>query len=118
MKYTLIIFSLLFFSFIKPHPRVLIFTKTTGYHHASIPDGVAAIEKLGKEHGFDTDTTSNSELFTLKNLKKYAAVVFVSTTGDLFNEDQKTALVNYMKSGGGYVGIHAAADAEYKWPWY
>ena len=118
MRYILILSVLVFFSFSKKHPRVLIFTKTTGYHHASIPDGVKAIQQLGVDHGFDTDTTSNSEFFNTENLKKYKAVVFVSTTGDLFNEDQKAALINYMKSGGGYVGIHAAADAEYKWPWY
>jgi len=118
MKYIIALVALFFFSFSKPHPRVLIFTKTMGYHHASIPDGVKAIQQLGVEHGFDTDTTSSSELFNSENLKKYKAIVFVSTTGDLFNDDQKAALVNYMKSGGGYVGIHAAADAEYKWPWY
>src|SRR5205085_7678205 len=47
-----------------------------------------------------------------------AAVVFVSTTGDLFNEDQKEALKRYIASGHGYAGIHAASDAEYNWPWY
>jgi type 1 glutamine amidotransferase len=118
MKYIIVLSALFFFSFSKPHPKVLIFTKTMGYHHASIPDGVKAVQQLGMEHGFDTDTTSNSELFNANNLKKYKAIVFVSTTGDLFNEEQKAALINYMKSGGGYVGIHAAADAEYKWPWY
>src|SRR2546423_15164323 len=70
--------------FAKPHPRVLIFSKTKGFHHSSIPTGVAAIQKLGQENGFDTDTTTNADWFNDQTLKKYAAVVFVSTTGDLF----------------------------------
>ena len=118
MKPVLLLLLISIFSFSKPHPKVLIFSKTTGFHHASIPDGIAAIQKLGKENGFDTDTTTNSEWFNEKVLKNYEAVVFVSTTGNLFNEEQRAALINFMKSGKGFVGIHAAADAEYNWPWY
>ncbi|HEV7620281.1 MAG TPA: ThuA domain-containing protein, partial [Flavisolibacter sp.] len=50
----------------KKHPVVLIFSKTTGYHHASIPAGIAAIEKLGRENGFETDTTSDSKNFNAR----------------------------------------------------
>jgi type 1 glutamine amidotransferase len=115
----LLIFVLFFSSFIiKPHSRVLIFSKTAGFHHSSIPDGIAAIQKLGKENGFETDTTTNADWFNQQTLKKYNALIFLSTTGDLFNEDEKAALIHYIQSGGGYVGIHAASDAEYKWPWY
>ncbi|HTG55868.1 MAG TPA: ThuA domain-containing protein, partial [Niabella sp.] len=98
-------------------PRVLVMTKTAGFYHASIPKGVEAIQKLGAENGFDVDVTKDSSLFTDKNLKKYAAIIFLSTTGTLFNEDQKAAVQKYIRSGGGFVGIHAAADTEYGWAW-
>ncbi|SMC57553.1 ThuA domain-containing protein [Pedobacter africanus] len=98
--------------------RILVFSKTAGFYHKSIPAGIAAIQQLGKENDFEVDTTKNAALFTLKNLKKYAAVVFLSTTGDVFNEEQQTAFEQYIKAGGGYAGIHAATDTEYDWPWY
>lgn len=99
-------------------PKILVFSKTAGYVHESIPDGVAAISKLGAENGFAVDTTSDAANFNEENLAQYAAVVFMSTTGDLFDRTQEVAFERYIQAGGGYVGIHAAADAEYDWRWY
>jgi cytochrome c len=99
-------------------PRVLVFTKTAGYHHESIPVGVSAILKLGAENNFDVDTTSDAASFTEDTLKKYSAVVFLNTTGDLLNNYQEADFERYIQAGGGYAGIHAAADAEYEWGWY
>ena len=89
-----------------------------GWHHTSIPNGIAAIEKLGAQNGFDVDTTTNSAWFTDDSLKKYSAVIFLSTTEDVLNSDQEVAFERYIQAGGGYVGIHAAADTEYDWGWY
>jgi type 1 glutamine amidotransferase len=102
----------------KPKPKVLIFCKTAGFHHQSIAVGIPAIIKLGKENNFDVDTTTNSALFTSDNLKQYAAVIFLSTTGDILNPEQQTAFEQYIKDGHGFVGIHSATDTEYDWPWY
>ncbi|MEO5998275.1 MAG: ThuA domain-containing protein, partial [Chitinophagaceae bacterium] len=99
-------------------PRVLVFTKTSGFHHASIPVGRAAIQKLGSENGFDVDTTEDASLFTDSILEKYAAVIFLNTTGNLLDIRQEIAFERYIQGGGGYMGIHAAADAEYDWRWY
>lgn len=88
------------------------------FKHASIPAGIAAIQKLGQENGFEVDTTKNAELFTEENLKKYAAVIFLSTTGDVLDYKQEAAMERYIQAGGGYVGVHAAADTEYDWGWY
>ncbi|HEV3252558.1 MAG TPA: ThuA domain-containing protein, partial [Puia sp.] len=99
-------------------PRVLVFTKTAGYHHSSIPAGVQAIRNLGDSNGFDTDTSSSADFFNEDTLKKYAAVVFLNTTGDLLKGNQEIALERYIQAGGGYMGIHAASDAEYDWGWY
>src|SRR4051812_6186814 len=59
-----------------PPPRVLVFSKTKGWKHTSIPFGNAAIQKLGKENGFLTDTTKNAAYFTDDSLRHYAAVIF------------------------------------------
>jgi len=102
-------------------PKVLVFGKTTSFYHESIPDGMAAIQLLGKKMGFDVDTTRDASAFTDDNLKQYAAVVFVNTADEsstLLTPAQRDAFVHFIQSGKGYVGIHAAADAEYNWPWY
>lgn len=99
-------------------PRVLVFYKTAGFYHKSIEVGLPAIYRLGVENGFLVDSTRDSGAFTDANLKKYAAIIFLSTTGTLFDEAQQKALQHYVHGGGGIVGIHAATDAEYDWPWY
>lgn len=100
-------------------PYILIFSLTKGFHHASIADGIIAIKKLGLENNFLTDTTTDVKLFTIENLKRYKAVVFLSPTGtNIFNDEQKNAFKQYINNGGGFVGIHAATDCNYEWEWY
>jgi type 1 glutamine amidotransferase len=100
------------------NPKVLIFSKTNGFRHASIPVGIAAIKKLGSENGFDVDATEDSTAFTIDNLKKYKALIFLSPTGTVFDSNEENALKQYIHNGGGFVGVHAATDCEYKWQWY
>ncbi|HSF55039.1 MAG TPA: ThuA domain-containing protein [Algoriphagus sp.] len=100
------------------NPKVLIFSKTAGFYHESIPAGIAAIQKLGAENGFEVDTTKNAENINEENLAQYAAVIFLSTTGDVLNQYQEADFERYIQSGGGFMGIHAAADTEYEWGWY
>jgi len=97
---------------------VLVFTKTEGYRHESIATGVKTLRELGRKNNFIVLRTESEEDFTAENLANYQAVVFLSTTGDILNEDEQTAFENYIKSGGSYLGIHAAADTEYEWDWY
>lgn len=99
-------------------PKILVFSKTMGFKHASIPAGIAALQKLGIENGFEVDTTKNAELFNEDNLKQYSAIVFLSTTMNVLDHYQEAAFERYIQAGGGYVGIHAAADTEYDWGWY
>ena len=98
--------------------KVLVFSKTTVFRHQSIEKGVAAIQKLGKENGFQVDHTEDAEKIHENNLKNYAAIIFLSTTGDVLNNRQQADFERYIQAGGGFVGIHAAADTEYDWPWY
>ncbi|MEU3220993.1 ThuA domain-containing protein [Streptomyces sp. NPDC006971] len=98
--------------------RVLVFSKTAGYRHDAIPDGVAALRQLGEDSGITVDATEEARQFTTANLARYDAVVFLSTTGDVLGADQQKAFENYVATGGGYMGVHAAADTEYDWPFY
>lgn len=99
-------------------PVVLIMSKTNGFHHKSIPVGIAAIQQLGKQYNFDVDSTTDSLYFNNKKLKQYAAIILLNTTGTIFGKEQKAALQHYVRNGGGIVGVHAATDTEYDWPWY
>ncbi|WP_435270360.1 ThuA domain-containing protein [Streptomyces sp. 1222.5] len=98
--------------------RVLVFSKTAGFRHDSIPEGVEAVRQLGRANGFTVDATEDAGAFTGKNLKRYDAVVFLSTTGDVLDAAQQDAFEGYIRHGGGYVGVHAAADTEYDWAFY
>lgn len=105
-------------AFKKAKPRLLVFSKTAGFRHDCIPVAKLAMLKLGNENGYDVDTSEDASLFNTKNLARYKAVVFLNTTGDIFNDEQQAALEGYIRKGGGYVGVHAATDTEYDWPWY
>ena len=101
-----------------PPLNVLVFTRTAAVRHESIPAGVAAVRSLGAKHGLEVTATEDAGAFTDAGLSGFDAVVFLSTSGDVLNLRQQAAFEQYIHSGGGYVGIHAAADTEYDWPWY
>ncbi|MBC7915556.1 MAG: ThuA domain-containing protein [Pyrinomonadaceae bacterium] len=116
-----IILAGVFFStttFAKKPVKVLIFSKTLAYRHKSIKDGIIAIQKLAAQNGFIADTTENPLKITPENLKNYKALIFLSPTGEVLNDEQKQAFQKYIQNGGGFVGIHAATDCLYKWEWY
>lgn len=117
---TILLITACLISFVatKKNPRILVFSRTLGFHHASIPTGIAAIQKIGRDNNMEVDTTTDANFFNEKQLRKYAAVVFLSTTGNVLNDEQQLAFEAYIKKGGGFVGIHAATDTEYDWPWY
>lgn len=98
--------------------RLLVFSKTGGFRHASIKDGKIALQKLATEHNFSVDFTEDATAFTDANLAHYDAVIFLLTTGTILDDNQKAAFERYIRAGGGYVGVHSASDTEYNWPWY
>ena len=99
-------------------PRVLVFSKTAKYHHESIPAGIAAIKKLGIKDHFLVDTTTSTVYFCDDSLKHYAALVFLSPSGNFLDTAQKTDFKRYIEAGGGYMGIHGASTPEKEWTWY
>ena len=120
--------------------KLLVFSKTNGFRHASIPTGKLALAEMGRKTGaFETVITDELDEFEADNLKKYDAVCFLNTTKNVFapnkeqlgslSDDEKKAaierearlkdnLMKFIKSGRGFVGIHAATDCCHEWPEY
>jgi len=101
-----------------PEDSILVFHKTEDYVHESIGVGLAMIDYLGSRHDFNVFISEDASQFTSENLKNFEAVVFLNTTGDVLNSEQQKAFEQFIQNGGGFVGIHSAADTEYNWPWY
>jgi type 1 glutamine amidotransferase len=97
---------------------ILVFSKTVGFRHDSIPDGIELVKRLAAANHFAVETSEDSSLFTDGNLSRYRAVVFLNTTGDVLESSQENSFQRYIESGGGFVGIHSASDTEHGWPWY
>ncbi|MDE2995312.1 MAG: ThuA domain-containing protein, partial [Bacteroidota bacterium] len=98
--------------------RVLIFSHTAAFRHDHIPTARDVVHGIAQELGMEVDTTENPVDFNEENLARYDAVVFLSTTGDVFDRNQQIAFQRFIQNGGGYLGIHSASDTEYDWPWY
>ena len=98
--------------------KVLLFTKTEGFHHESIHEGTTAIRQLASRHNFTVDWQENPTIFNDKALEGYSAIIFLNTTGNILNAEQKASFEKFIKSGKGFVGIHSASDTEYDWTWY
>ena len=114
--------------------RVLLYTRTAGPRHADLGPALAAglnppltaanvvqnaIVKLGADHGFGVDYTEDlAQIASPNQLFRYNAVIFFSTSRDTLDDAAQTSLRQYMRGGGGFVGVHNAFGTEYNWPWY
>lgn len=98
--------------------KLLVFWKTDVAFHESIPYAISAIRDIARKNGMQVDDTSDARMMKDAVLTRYQAVIFLSTQGEILNLNQKGALERYIKSGGGFVGIHSAADTESNWSWY
>jgi type 1 glutamine amidotransferase len=97
--------------------RVLVFSRTEGFRHDSIADGIAAVEAIGAANEWVvTATEEPSELAGA--LADTDVAVFLMTTGDVLDPAEETAFTEWYRAGHGYVGVHSASDTEYDWPWY
>ena len=95
--------------------RLLVYTRTTGCRHDSIPAGVGALRGLD---GYSVDATEDPAVFRASVLRAYAAIVFLSTSGEVLDEAGREALIGYVAAGGAWLGIHGASTTEYDWPWF
>lgn len=99
-------------------PAILLFTKTTGFRHESIPAGVEAVEALAAELGYRTEHTEDADVYDPVRLADFDAVVWLSVSGDVLDELGRAALADYVTGGGGWCGIHGASTAEPSWPYF
>ncbi|MEM8706609.1 MAG: ThuA domain-containing protein [Actinomycetota bacterium] len=97
---------------------VLVFTETRGFRHGSIDEGEDLIADLATDHGWTVEYADDSGRFLDGDLAGFDTIVFLQTTGDFFDGAEEAAFEAYIRQGGGFVGVHAAADAEYDWDWY
>ncbi|WP_244624717.1 ThuA domain-containing protein [Sphingomonas sp. So64.6b] len=108
----------------KEAPRVLIFSKSTGWRHMSITPGVAALKALGARAGMTMIASEDPDIFSTDGLKDVKAIILLSDTSardaasEWFTDTRREAFEAFVHRGGGVVGIHAAADSHYNWPWY
>ena len=98
--------------------KALLVTKTAGWHHESINDGVVAIRELAKRNAFDVTWHQDATKISDKYLASFQVIILLSTTGNIFDSSEQKAIERFIQSGKGYVGIHAASDTEYDWDWY
>jgi type 1 glutamine amidotransferase len=103
---------------IPPPFRLLVFSKTSGFRHASIPLGIETIRQLGQPLLWTTDATEDETVFRPRTLRRYDVIVFLNTTGIVMDAKGRAALEQWVRAGGGWVGIHSAADTEYDWDFY
>lgn len=101
-----------------PRRTILVFSKTAGFRHDSIPAAQDAVRGIAKERGWGVLITEDASWFKPKRLEAFHTVVFLLTTGDALDDAQQKAMEGFIRRGGGYVGVHAAADTEYDWAWY
>ncbi len=103
----------------RPPDRILYFTHSAGYRHDVIPLSRAILSQLGNDaNAFEVTATEDTSEFSAENLQRYAAVMFF-TSGELpMSDAQKAALLNFVRSGRGFVGVHSATDTFYAWPDY
>lgn len=107
-------------------PRVLLYTRNgltadgkKGYVHDNIPNSIAAIREMGAENGFAVDVSESPQDFAVANLRKYRAIVLSNTNNQIFEtEEQKAALQQFLRGGGGVAGIHSACGSMRQWPWF
>jgi cytochrome c len=100
--------------------RILVFSKTAGFRHDSIPTGIAMFQALAQANGFTMQASEDANLFNDTALRDFQAIVFLNTTSDVLAPVQEAAMERFIRGGGGFVGIHAAADTEWQgsWVWY
>jgi uncharacterized protein len=98
--------------------KALMVTTTKGWHHESLHAGVLALQELGRKNFFDVVLLENPNGFTDKYVEQFQVIIFLNTTGDIFNAEEQKVMERFIQSGKGYVGIHSASDTEYDWEWY
>lgn len=99
--------------------RVLYITHSAGFVHDSIAASVEAFTTIGNRTGkFSIVATADVSQIRADNLRNFSAVLFF-TSGELaLDASQRSALLDFVRNGGGFGGFHSATDTLYSWPEY
>jgi uncharacterized protein len=114
----LTLFFFLTFSAKSQQFKALLVTLDNGWHHESLNYGVVALKEMAAKQFFDITYFENPRGFTDKYLEQFQVIIFLHTTGNIFDTAQKKVMERFIQSGKGFVGIHSASDTEYGWEWY
>ncbi len=100
--------------------RVLMITATAAFRHDSIPTARQVMASLAASTGeFTVTATENLSTVSASSLAGYDVIVFALTSGELdFSSAQKSAIVDFVAGGRGFVGVHSASDTLYEWSDY
>ncbi len=98
--------------------QLLIFSRTKAFRHECIEPGAKAMQTYLAKYGIRSTWSEDTLMITPEKLKDFDAVMFFQTSGNVLGETQQVAFQKFIQSGGGFIGVHAAADTEYDWPWY
>ncbi|MBI9018666.1 MAG: ThuA domain-containing protein [Phycisphaerae bacterium] len=104
----------------KPKKNILIYTKNgKGYVHDNIPASIECLKKICADNGWTCEATDDASIFTKEKISKFDVLVFSNTNNETFDtEEQKKVFQEYIRNGGGFVGIHSACGSERSWPWF
>ena len=100
--------------------KLLVFSLCKGFRHRAIPYGIVALQALGEKTGaYQAVVSDDLAMFKAEKLCEFDAVCFNNSTGELLEDEElRRNLLEFVRGGGGVVGIHAATDACYQWPEY
>jgi type 1 glutamine amidotransferase len=99
--------------------RMLVYSRTTGFRHDSIPQGKVMLQQIASEQGFEITEAEENSLITDEGLAQFEIVFFMNSTGDIFNQAEEAAFQRWMETkNGAMAGVHSATDTEQGWAFY
>lgn len=98
--------------------NIAVTTQTEGFRHSNIPVAVKALKNLATENNWQLFHTEESQYFTNENLDTLDLIIFLQTTGNIFGDEQKQAIEQFVEKGGGLLTIHSGTVTENDWKWY
>ncbi len=98
--------------------NIIVTTQTEGFRHSNIPVAVKALKNLAIENNWQLFHTEEPHYFKKENLDTLDLIIFLQTTGNIFEDEQKQAIEKFVEEGGGLLTIHSGTVTENDWKWY
>ncbi len=98
--------------------NIVVTTQTESFRHDNIPAAVNAMKNMARENNWQLIHTEDPLFFTMDNLDTLDLIIFLQTTGNIFGDEQKQAIEDFVEQGGGLLAIHTGTVTENDWEWY